>query len=84
MLLLEYERKRDEAVELIKLSRLGLVLIAAFMLTGDDVQIIAIPVMGGFTLGFLSVGAWKYRLAARMIRELKQPAPARLLKKRSF
>lgn len=82
MLLLEYERKRDEAIELIKLSRLGLVLIAVFLLAADDVQIIAIPVMAGFTLGFLSVGTWKYRGAARVIRQLKQPAPARLLKRR--
>ena len=80
-MLLEYERKRDEAFELIKLSRLGLVLIAAFLLAGDDVQIIAIPVMAGFTLGFLSVGTWKYRVAARVIRELKTPARARVLKR---
>lgn len=80
LLLIEYERKRDEAIELLKLSRVGLVLMAIFLLAGDDIGVIAIPVTAGFTLGFLTVGAWKYQIAARVIRELKQPAPARLLK----
>ena len=80
LLLIEYERKRDEAIELLKLSRVGLVLMALFLLAGDDIGVVAIPVTAGFTLGFLTVGAWKYRLAARALRELKQPARARLLK----
>jgi hypothetical protein len=81
LLLIEYERKRIEAIELLKLSRLGIVLMAVFMIAGDDVRVIAIPVMAGFTLGFLTVGAWKYCVAARTLRELKQPARARLLKR---
>ena len=43
-------------------------------------RVVALPVGAGFTIGFLVVGAWKYRIATRVIRELKQPAPARLLK----
>lgn len=81
LLVIEWERKRDEAIELLKLSRVGLVLMAVFMLAGDDIGVIAIPVTAGFTTGFLTVGAWKYRVAARTLRELKQPARARLLKR---
>jgi hypothetical protein len=42
---------------------------------------IAIPVTAGFTLGFITVGTWRYRVASRELRELKQLAPARLLKR---
>ena len=80
MLLIEYERKRSEAIELLKLSRVGLVLMLLFLIAGDDIRVVALPVGAGFTIGFLVVGAWKYRIANRAIRELKQPAPARLLK----
>ena len=79
-LLVEYERKRVEAIELLKLTRVGLVLMVVFLIAGDDIRVVALPVGAGFTLGFLTVGVWKYRLATRVIRELKQPAPARLLK----
>jgi hypothetical protein len=80
VLLVEYERKRIEAVELLKLSRVGLVLMAVFLVAGEDLRVVALPVGAGFTIGFLVVGAWKYRIATRAIRELKQPARARLLK----
>ena len=80
MLLIELERRREEARELLRLSRVGFVLMPLFMLLGRDVAMIAIPVTAGFTLGFITVGTWKYRLASRQLRELKQPAPARLLK----
>jgi hypothetical protein len=80
LLLIEYERKRAEAIELLKLSRIGLVLMAVFLIAGEDLRVVALPVGAGFTIGFLAVGAWKYRVATRVIRELKQPPRARLLK----
>lgn len=80
LLLVELERKREEARELLRLSRVGLVLMPLFLLLGRDVAMIAIPVTAGFTLGFITVGASKYRLATRQLRELTQLAPARLLK----
>ena len=80
MLLVETERRRDEARELLKLSRVGFVLMPLFLLLGRDVAMIAIPVTAGFTLGFITVGTWKYRIASRQLRELTQPARARLIK----
>ena len=81
LLLAETERKRDEAKELLKLSRIGLILMPLFLLLGRDIAMIAIPVTAGFTLGFIVVGSWRWRLAARELSQLKQPAPARLLKR---
>ena len=81
MLLIELERKREEAKELLRLSCVGLALMLVFLVVGHDLALIAIPVAAGITLGFITVGTWKYRLATRQLRELKQLAPARLLKR---
>lgn len=81
MLLIELERRRDEARELLKMSRIGFVLMPLLWLIGHDIAVVALPVTAGFTLGFITVGTWKYRSATRQLRALRRLAPARLLKR---